>query len=68
MKKALIALLFVSVCFGLLSACYAGGGYSNSSYRTNPPEQESREWDWELNTNTSELEYCTKRGIARICL
>jgi len=57
---ALTCLLFVSSC--------CAGGYSGSSRRTPPPKTDQGGYEWELNVNTSELEYCTKRGIARYCL
>jgi len=53
-------------CLLFFTSCYAVG-YSGSS-RTPPPKTDQGGYEWELNVNTSELEYCTKRGIARYCL
>jgi len=64
MYEKVITLLMICSCL-ILSACYAGG-YSSSRPATKPAK--SGNYEWELNVNTSELEYCTKRGIARYCL
>jgi len=58
--SALLLLLF-------LHACCAGGHSSYSRPATKPAKDEGR-YKFELNINTSELEYCRRSGLARYCL
>ena len=66
MYEKVITLLVICSCL-IFSACYAEG-YSSSRPATKPAKSSTLNYEWELNVNTSELEYCTKRGIARYCL
>ena len=64
MYKVVITILFISSCL-IFSACYAGG-YSSSHPAKH--KNSKSDWEWELNTETSELELCSRDGIVRICL
>jgi len=59
-------LLIASLCCGLLSGC-CGGGHSGYSRPAKKPAKDEG-YKFELNINTSELEYCRRSGLARYCL
>jgi len=57
--SALLLLLFIQAC--------CGGGHSGYSRPASKPAEDEG-YKFELNINTSELEYCRRSGLARYCL